>query len=301
LPLQFAAGQLTIRFSLDLNDSEPRAGSSFSCRACLHLGAYGARGRLPVCDETSFSINPRADNVSTMRGAFGFVARSALIDSGASSGESLRPPRAAAIAGIVFSVLLAVALGIIRVAVPSNPASLGAWLIDPVRRRVIGLAIQLVPVAGIAFLWFIGVLRNRLGKLEDQFFASVLLGSGLMFVACLFGAGSVAGAFLEQMISRTGTPPNMEIYEFARRLSHAFINIFAVKMAAVFMFSSCTIAVQTSIFPRWIAFLGFAGGLTMLLVIANWGWIALIFPLWMLVVSVHILFSDLHRVCEPQG
>jgi hypothetical protein len=265
------------------------------------LGIRGPVPGLPVCDETSFSINPRADNVSTMRGAFGFVARSALIDSGASSGESLRPPRAAAIAGIAFSVLLATALGIIRVAVPSNPASLGAWLIDPVRRRIIGLAIQLVPVAGIAFLWFIGVLRNRLGKLEDQFFASVLLGSGLMFVACLFGAGSVAGAFLEQMISRTGTPPNMEIYEFARRLSHAFINIFAVKMAAVFMFSSCTIALQTSIFPRWIAFLGFAGGLTMLLVIANWGWIALIFPLWMLVVSVHILFSDLHRVCEPQG
>jgi hypothetical protein len=195
---------------------------------------------------------------------------------------------------------MAVALGIIRVAVPYDPASLGTWLIDPARRRVITFAIHLVPVAGIAFLWFIGVLRNRLGKLEDQFFATVFLGSGLMFVACLFAAGSIAGAFLEQMRSQTGTPPNMEIYEFERRLSRAFVNIFAVKMAAVFMFSTCTIALRTAIFPRWIAFLGFACGLTMLLVIANWGWIALIFPMWMLVVSMQILFSDLHAPPEKK-
>ena len=188
---------------------------------------------------------------------------------------------------------MAIGLGIIRVADPSNPASIRAWLIDPVGRRVIGFAIQLVPVAGIAFLWFLGVVRNRLGKLEDQFFASVFLGSGLMFVACLFAAGSIAGAFLQQTTSQTGVPPNMEVYEFARRLSHAFMNIFAVKMAAVFMFSTCTIALRTAIFPRWIAFLGFTCGLTMLLVIANWDWIALIFPMWMLVVSMQILLSDL--------
>lgn len=241
-----------------------------------------------------FQINPRVDSVSMMRAAFGFVGLSAPIDSGPLSGESLSPPRAAAIAGIVFSVLMTIALGIIRVAVPYNPANLGTWLIDPAKRRVIGFAIHLIPVAGIAFLWFIGVLRNRLGKMEDQFFATVFLGSGLMFVACLFAAGSIAGAFLEQMRSQTGTPPNMEIYEFERRLSHAFVNIFAVKMAAVFMFSTCTIALRTVIFPRWIAFLGFACGLTMLLVIANWGWISLIFPMWMLVVSVQILFSDLN-------
>lgn len=235
-----------------------------------------------------------------MRAAFGFVGLSAPIDSAPLSGESLRPPRTAAIAGIVFSVLMTVALGIIRVAVPSNPASLGDWLIDPARRRVVTFAIHLVPVAGIAFLWFIGVLRNRLGKLEDQFFATVFLGSGLMFVACLFAAGSISGAFLEQTMSRNGIPPNMEVYEFGRRLSRAFVNVFAVKMAAVFMFSTCTIALRTAIFPRWIAFLGFACGLTMLLVIANWGWIALIFPLWMLIVSMHILFSDLDSPPEKK-
>jgi hypothetical protein len=216
-----------------------------------------------------------------------------LTRAGLQSGESLRPPRAAAVAGIIFSALAAAALGIIRVAVPSDPSNPGTWLTDPASRRAIGFAIQLIPFSGIAFLWFIGVLRNRLGNREDQFFATVFLCSGLMFVACLFCAGAISGAFLEQMTSGNGTQPNMEIYEFARRSSHAFVNIFAIKMAAVFMFSTCGIALRTAIFPRWIAFLGFACGLALLFVIADWGWIALIFPLWILVVSVQILVSDL--------
>lgn len=33
--------------------------------------------------------------------------------------------------------------------------------------------------AGIAFLWFIGVIRDRSGAHEDRFFATVFLGSGL--------------------------------------------------------------------------------------------------------------------------
>jgi len=38
------------------------------------------------------------------------------------------------------------------------------------------LALGLVPFSVISFLFFIGVLRNRLGEPEDQFLASVFLG-----------------------------------------------------------------------------------------------------------------------------
>jgi hypothetical protein len=53
-----------------------------------------------------------------------------------------------------------------------------------------------VPFAGIAFLWFIGVIRDRLGDHEDRFFASVFLGSGLIFLATVFVAMAIAGALL---------------------------------------------------------------------------------------------------------
>jgi hypothetical protein len=116
-----------------------------------------------------------------------------------SGGRPILPPRGAAIAGVIFSILLIVGLGLARYAVPADPRLPGAWMTDPDRRNAVRLALDLVPFAGIAFLWFLGVLRNRLGELEDQFFATVFLASGLLFVACLFVAAAVMGALVESV------------------------------------------------------------------------------------------------------
>jgi hypothetical protein len=140
-----------------------------------------------------------------------------------------------------------------------------------------------------------GVLRNRLGKLEDQFFATVFLGSGLLFVASLFAAAALAGAFSAEPPSDVERFPNIETYDFVRRLIHALLNVFAIKMAAVFMFSTCTIALRSGFLPRWIAFSGFACGLVLLGAITNWDGTPLIFPLWLLLVSAWILVVDLRR------
>ena len=70
------------------------------------------------------------------------------------------------------------------------------------------------------------------------------------------------------------------------------LNVFAIKMAAVFMFSTCTIGLRTAIFPRWVAFVGYSCGLILLVVITNWKWIALLFPIWVLLVSVVILAAE---------
>ena len=93
-------------------------------------------------------------------------------------------PRAAAIAGILFSILLIASLALIRISVPADPQDAGAWLSGG--WRTVSLALNLLPFAGIAFLWFIGVVRDRLGQHEDRFFATVFLGSGLLFLAMLF-------------------------------------------------------------------------------------------------------------------
>ena len=111
------------------------------------------------------------------------------------------PPRGAAVAGVIFSVLMGISLIIVRLTVPGYQLDSAAWLNDPSRRTAVRFAIHLVPFAGIAFLWFIGVLRNRVGALEDQFFASVFFGSGMLFVASLFASAAFSGALLEAMAS----------------------------------------------------------------------------------------------------
>jgi hypothetical protein len=106
----------------------------------------------------------------------------------------LKTPRAAAVAGVLFSVLLITGLLLLRLSVPADPLEAGAWL--KINANTVALALNLVPFAGIAFLWFIGVLRDRLGELEDRFFATVFLGSGLLFLAMLFAAAAVAGGII---------------------------------------------------------------------------------------------------------
>ena len=208
------------------------------------------------------------------------------------SGRTLTPPRGAAIAGVIFSLLMIVGMGIARSAVPADLRQPDVWLTQPDRRAAVMLALYLVPFAGIAFLWFMGVLRDRLGELEDRFFATVFLGSGLLFLTCLFGAAAMSGALIEVAAAGNLRSPDSATLYFGRRATDVLLNVFAMKMAGVFMISTCTIGLRSAIFPRWIVFVGYASALVLLLVIASWKWIELIFPLWMLLVSMQILLAE---------
>jgi hypothetical protein len=216
--------------------------------------------------------------------------------------QALTAPRAAAVAGVIFSLLLIGGLGLLRLAAPADPSQPGAWLTDPDRRSTVRLALNLFPVAGIAFLWFMGVLRNRLGAREDQFIATAFIGSGLLFVACLFGAAALAGGLLDAIADGHIRLPDSEAYYFGRRTIYTLLNVFAFKMAAVFMFTTGTIGLRTDFLPRWVALAGYACALVLLLVITSWAWIGLLFPLWVLLVSAVVLTTEFRRRREgPTG
>jgi hypothetical protein len=202
----------------------------------------------------------------------------------------LKTPRAAAIAGIVFSILFMMSVILIRISVPANLEEAGAWLSGG--WKTVRFALHLLPFAGIAFLWFIGVLRDRMGAYEDRFFATVFLGSGLLFLAMLFASAGVGGGIM--MVYATSPNKLMEsgTYTFGRTVVSQIINVYAVKMAGVFMISTCTLSIRTRIFPRWMAFLGYALALLLLLSIGYFRWTLLVVPLWVLLVSCYILFAN---------
>ena len=108
--------------------------------------------------------------------------------------RELKTPKAAAIAGIAFSLLIFAILALLRRSIPDDPLEAGAWLASDT--RTITVALNMVPFAGVAFLWFIGVLRDRLGHLEDRFFATVFFGSALLFLAMLFASAAMIGAIM---------------------------------------------------------------------------------------------------------
>ena len=77
------------------------------------------------------------------------------------SRPKMAAPRAAAIAGVIFSVLLIIGLVLIRLSVPADPSQPGTWVNDPERRNAVRIALNLFPFAGIAFLWFMGVAPSE--------------------------------------------------------------------------------------------------------------------------------------------
>lgn len=205
--------------------------------------------------------------------------------------SELTTPRAAAVAGIVFSLLLLVSLVLIRLAVPADPRDAGEWLATGARRT--RLALQLLPFAGIAFLWFIGVLRDRLGAREDKFFATVFLGSGLLFLGMLFVSAAVAGGVLRLYEEDPVRLFQSGDYAFGRIVSYELMNVYTMKMAGVFMVSTSTMSLRTGIIPRWMSLLGLALALFLLLGLGTVNWAPLVFPLWVLLVSAYILLANL--------
>jgi hypothetical protein len=203
------------------------------------------------------------------------------------------PPRVVAVSGIVFSTLHIISLVIVRLSLPADPRDPGIWLGNPSYRYWVGIALNLVPFTGIAFLWFMAVLRNRVGLLEDRFLATVFLGSGLLFVAMLFSTVAVARSLLDTFATAGRLSAASETYAVGRAMAHALMNTFGMKMAAVFMFVTSSIGLRTAVLARWVSLVGFALGLMLLLVIGDFAWIALVFPFWVLLVSTYILVVDL--------
>jgi hypothetical protein len=208
------------------------------------------------------------------------------------AGSPLRTPRAAAVAGIVFSVFLIAALVLLRLSVPAHPSVPGGWLTERGRRTAVSIALNLVPFAGIAFLWFVGVLRDRIGEREDRFFATVFLGSGLLFVGMLFVAAAVAGGLIAAAAQPTGSP-GADTLAQGRDVTAILVNIYAMRMAAVFTLTTVTIARRTEIVSRWLTVAGIATALVLLVGVGISAWVELLFPAWILALSVDILRAGL--------
>jgi hypothetical protein len=203
------------------------------------------------------------------------------------TGAYLKTPRAAALAGIIFSVLLFAVFGLMRLSVPSDPFEQGAWLAGDT--TYVTFAMNLVPFAGVAFLWFVGVLRDRLGPREDRFFATVFLGSAFLVLAMLFAAAAVVGAIIVAFHAAPDGLVHSATFHFGRGLAYGMINIYLVKTAAVFMITTSTIALYTRLTPRWLAIGGYLIAIVLLIGSSYFGWSLLVFPLWVLLVSVSIL------------
>ena len=197
-----------------------------------------------------------------------------------------RTRRAAAIAGIVFGVLLLTSMTMARVAL--SDSGYETLQNDAARRDLIRISLQLVPFAGIAFLWFIGVIREQLGAVEDRLFSTVFMGSGLLFLALLFSGAAISSS-LVLMLEQPNA--SADIWSYGRDTSRGLISVYAMRMAAVFTISVSTAGLRAAALPRWVSYLGYLVAVALLLGSADQQWIQLAFPAWVLLVGSAILLT----------
>ncbi len=176
---------------------------------------------------------------------------------------------------------------------PADPQEPGAWLRTSSSR--VALGINLIPFAGVAFLWFVGVLRDRLGQMEDRFFATIFFGSGLLFLSMLFLVSTFVGGILIAFEVKPQELIGSATFHFARAAVYAAINVYLVKMASVFMITSSTVFLYTGITPRWLAISGYALSLLVLFGSYYISWSFLVFPLWVALISVFIIIDTFRR------
>ena len=201
--------------------------------------------------------------------------------------ERLRSIESAAIAGVIYAVLTIVALVIFRRFPDPSLAStdIAAWYNDTANHTSLIVALNLVSMASVAFLWFVAVIRRRMGDREDRFFSTVFLGSALLYLVT-FIAGAVA------MAAPAVGSAAMDIGVFDRATAtinvgttSAMLLIIGPRLQAVFMLTTSTLILRTRVMPNWLAYLGYATGVLLFLFPIVAHPIGVVFQLWELVVS----------------
>ena len=152
------------------------------------------------------------------------------------SDRALRTPRAAAIAGILFALLYGSSYVLFQYSLPAITLDKGG--LSEAQVKNISLGLSFLPFAGIAFLWFLGVIRDRLGYLEDQFFSTLFFGSGLIYLALIFVSAAIAGGLLAVYALDPNLVLNNGINLIGRAISNRITMVYSIRMAGMFMFVS---------------------------------------------------------------
>ncbi len=78
-------------------------------------------------------------------------------------------------------------------------------------------------------------------------------------------------------------------------------NVYALRMAGVFMISLGTIWWRTGLMPRWLALITYLLALALLLIISHSLWVQLVFPAWVVVIEVYALLSNRKKAIQSAG
>ena len=81
-------------------------------------------------------------------------------------------------------------------------------------------------------------------SLKTASFATVFLGSELLFLAMLFASAAVVGGIIIAYAAKAEGLLDSATFTFVRAVTYEIMNLYAVKMAAVVMISTSTLTIR---------------------------------------------------------
>jgi len=208
--------------------------------------------------------------------------------------REVRSPRSAALAGILFSLLMGASMILLRNGAIVNPTEIdGEWL--DAQSSTAAVVLVLIPFAGIAFLWFTGVMRDLVGELEDKFFATVFLSSGIILVVMMFVWASAFGAMFGTYQVVAGALNDFDVFIYATAFSNQIMGSYFLRMASVYMLSIGSLWTRTKVVPHWLTLVTYALAVPFLIFAGSIRWARFVFPAWVLMVSIFILVLNFRR------
>jgi multidrug transporter EmrE-like cation transporter len=202
-----------------------------------------------------------------------------------------RSIEAAAVAGLAFAVLSFIALLLLTSSPdPSVPDSeMTSWYADSANRTSLTIGLSLSIVAAISFLWFVAVIRRRVGDREDRFFATVFLGSGILLTGVmLVGAAALASAAITVDLA-DGRVPDASVLAAFNGFGTTLLLVVLLRVQAVFVATTSTLALRTSAFNRWLSYLGYGIALAIFVMPMVSEPVGLAFPVWVGILSIALL------------
>ena len=174
------------------------------------------------------------------------------------------------------------------------PASAFAAYYEDESGAIVGGSILFL-IGSLLFMWFLGSVRAAFNRAEGGIarFTAIAFAGGLataVFSMAIVGP-DVAGAIIEDIEPAAA--------QALRALSIGFFVLMEFA-AALFLAASAVVALRTRVLPRWLAWVTLAIVVILLIPHIGWAALAVLFPLWIVLVSV-LLFQRQGTVPAPAG
>jgi len=197
---------------------------------------------------------------------------------------------AAAVAGIGCAAGWSLALtGLLAVpGIGASDAEIERYYADPSTGTAAIVWLQVLVFATIAFLWFVGVVRGRLGDREPKLFGTVFFGASILLAGLLFVGASLLAA-PGVLVSVGGRDPDPGAVALTRAAAAVVLSVFAPRVATLVMFATASLGRATGALPRWLVWATYAVGVVEFVNVTISVPTIYVVPAWVAVVSIVLL------------